>query len=305
MFSLDLFGFRANWSPYYFLSLALILIGYYLLVYKFYPRFKDGERGKRKEVVLFTVGIVILYAVKGSPLDLLGHITLYAHMIQMAVLYLVIPPLLILGLPKWLWRFILNKPGIKQMFSFMTKPLMALILFNGFFSFYHIPLVFDFVKTDMWLHAGYTTMLFIFAIAMWWPLLDVLPEHKSLSGLKKIGYIFADGVLITPACAMIIFADTPLYATYSDPNAWAQALALCVPATTLSYLNLSGPEMFSSLSLLEDQRLGGVIMKIIQEIVYGAVLTYTFYSWYRSERKKEKEELSLYRQQHIQPQPSE
>jgi putative membrane protein len=301
MFSLDLFGFRANWSPFYFVSLVIVLAIYYLLVFKYYSRFKESEKGTSKQAVFFTTGIILLYAVKGSPLDLLGHITFYAHMIQMATLYLVIPPLLILGLPNWIWREIINKPIIKPLFMFMTKPLIALVLFNGIFSFYHIPLIFDVIKTDMWLHAGYTTIMFVFAIVMWWPLLNVLPEKQTLNGLKKIGYIFADGVLLTPACALIIFADTPMYATFSDPNAWAQALALCVPGSTLSMLNLSGPEMFSSLSLIEDQRLGGVVMKIIQEIVYGVVLAYTFFSWYNSEQEKEKEELALYRQQHPHP----
>ncbi len=301
MFTLDLFGFRANWSPFYLGSLLIILAVYYLLVFKYYPSFKNSERATTKQAIFFTSGIIVLYAVKGSPLDLLGHITFYAHMIQMATLYLVVPPLLILGVPNWIWRGVINKPVIKPLFSFMTKPLIALILFNGFFSFYHIPLIFDVIKTDMWLHAAYTSLMFGFAIVMWWPLLNVLPEKQSLSGVKKIGYIFADGVLLTPACALIIFADAPMYATFSDPNAWAKALELCVPVSTLSTLNLSGPEMFSSLTLLEDQRLGGVIMKIIQEIVYGVVLAYSFFSWYHSEQEKEREELALYRQQHPQP----
>jgi putative membrane protein len=303
MFSLDLFGFRANWSPFYLLALMLILAAYYLIVLKHYRRFEGGTRGTNKQIAFFTMGIVLLYVVKGSPLDLLGHITFYAHMIQMAALYLIIPPFLILGMPNWLWRSVLNKPVIKPIFAFMTKPLIALVLFNGFFSFYHIPLIFDVVKTDMWLHAAYTSMLFVFAIAMWWPLLNVLPEHQTLSGLKKVGYIFADGVLITPACALIIFANTPHYATFSDPQAWAQALELCVPASTLAGLNLSGPEMFSSLSLLEDQQLGGVLMKIIQEIVYGVVLAHAFFSWYRSEQEKEpaEDEYTMYQA----PRPAE
>lgn len=303
MFSLDLFGFRANWSPAYFVSLMLILAFYYLLVFKYYPRFKEGQKASAKQTTFFTVGIILLYVIKGSPLDLLGHITFYAHMVQMATLYLVIPPLLIFGLPDWLWRNLINTRVIKPLFALITTPLIALILFNGLFSLYHIPLIFDVVKTDMWLHAVFTSVLFIFSIAMWWPLLNVLPEQQTLSGLKKVGYIFADGVLLTPACALIIFAETPMYATFADPNAWGQALALCVPPSTLATLNLSGPEMFSSLSLIEDQRLGGVLMKIIQEIVYGVVLAYAFFSWYNSEREKEKEELALYHQQ--QPRPTE
>ncbi|PLR97414.1 cytochrome c oxidase assembly factor CtaG [Bacillus sp. T33-2] len=286
MLSLDIFGFRAMWSPFYFLFLAAVLAIYYLAVFKHYGLFRNGEAATRKNAVYFTVSIVLLYIIKGSPLDLLGHITFYAHMIQMAVLYLVIPPLMIFGIPHWVWRSVLGLRVVKPLFRLFTRPLIALIVFNGVFSFYHIPLIFDVVKTDMWLHAGYTTLLFILAICMWWPLLNELPEFQTLTGIKKIGYIFADGILLTPACALIIFADAPMYASFSDPQAWAAALELCVPSTTLSSLNLSGPETFSSMSLLLDQQLGGVIMKIIQEIVYGVILAQTFFSWYRKEQEQ-------------------
>jgi putative membrane protein len=288
--TLDIFGFRALWSPVYFLVMAAILVAYYLIVFKYYDRFKEGVPATRKQAVYFTSAVIVLYIIKGSPVDLMAHITFYMHMIQMAVLYLVVPPLLIFGLPDWLWRSFLSLPIVDPLFRFFTKPLIALIMFNGIFSIYHIPLIFDFVKTDMWLHAGYTSVLFILAMFMWWPLVNKLEEYQTLSGVKKMGYIFADGVLITPACALIIFADTPMYATFSDPNAWGEALKLCVPPTMLSSLDLSGPETFSSISLLHDQQLGGVIMKVIQEIVYGIFLGYAFFQWFRNEEDHQAEQ---------------
>ncbi|MCQ6281626.1 cytochrome c oxidase assembly protein [Bacillus sp. EB600] len=39
-----------------------------------------------------------------------------------------------------------------------TRPIFALILFKGFFSFYHVPLIFDVIKTNVWLHSGYTSL---------------------------------------------------------------------------------------------------------------------------------------------------
>lgn len=284
MLSLEIFGFRALWSPFFFVFISAVLVLYFMVTHIKREKFSNSEPLKRSEAILFTTAIILLYITKGGPLDLMGHLMFYAHMIQMAVLYLVIPPLMIVGIPNWVWRKILNYPIVKPLFNFFTKPLIALILFNGMFSFYHIPLIFDAIKMDMWMHASYTTALFIFAIFMWWPLINRLPEYESLSGLKKIGYIFADGILLTPACALIIFADTPMYATFSDPSAWMQALELCVPSSTLASLDLSGPEVFNSMSLIDDQQLGGVIMKIIQEIVYGVVLAQIFFSWYRKEQ---------------------
>lgn len=286
MFSIDMFGFRAMWSPLFFICLLAITVLFFILSHYKRNWFKETEPLKRSEAILFITAIILLYFTKGGPLDLLGHLMFYAHMIQMAVLYLVIPPIFVVAIPNWMWRKVLNISIIKPLFSFFTKPLIALILFNGLFSFYHIPLIFDAIKMNMWFHAGYTILLFLFAIFMWWPLINRLPEYQSINGLMKVGYIFANGILLTPACALIIFADAPMYATYSDPSAWMQALKLCVPGTTLASLNLSGPEVFNSMSLLEDQRLGGVIMKIIQEIVYGVVLAQTFFSWYRKEQEE-------------------
>lgn len=298
LLDLGMFGFRALWSPYFFIVLSLISIGYYLLTVKYRSRYSDSEPLRNKEGILFIVSMVLIYVVKGSPIDLMGHLMFYAHMIQMAVLYLVIPPILIAAIPHWVWRKFLNKSINDKMFRFFTKPLVALILFNGIFSFYHIPLVFDFVKQNMWLHGLYTAALFLLAIFMWWPLMNGLKEYQSLNGLKKVGYVFASGVLLTPACGLIIFADNPMYQTYSDPQAWAEALKLCVPPSMLAGLELSGPEMFNSMSLLEDQRLGGVVMKIIQEIVYGVILAHIFFNWYRQEQEETELELAKSR---IQP----
>lgn len=282
---LDIFGFKALWSPYFLLVLITVTLGYFLLTIKYRKQFTNSEPLTYSQAGIFTTGIILLYIFKGSPIDLIGHIMFSAHMVQMAFLYLIIPPLLIVGIPNWIWRSFLKYNRVKKIVSFFTHPLIALVLFNGVFSFYHIPMIFDFIKTDMWLHAAYTSVLFVIAVFMWWPLMNKLPEHQSLSGIKKIGYIFANGILLTPACALIIFADTPMYLTYSDPRAWADALSLCVPSTTLAGLNLSGPEMLNSLSLIDDQQLGGVVMKIIQEIVYGIVLAQVFFTWYKDEQK--------------------
>ncbi|MBP2239996.1 putative membrane protein [Cytobacillus eiseniae] len=282
--SISIFGFRALWSPYFAISLVLILIGYFLFMTKYRKKFIESERLTIGQAVNFSLGIILLYIIKGSPVDLLGHLTFYAHMTQMAVLCLIIPQLFIYGIPKWIWRTLFKNNVIKKMFNLLSKPVVALIMFNGIFSIYHIPLVFDLVKTDIWLHAGYTSILFIVSFFFWWPLINQLEDQHTLSGLKKVGYIFAGGALLLPACALIIFSDVPLYATFSDPNAWAKALELCVPGTTLAGLTLSGPEVFSSMSLLDDQQLGGIVMKIIQEVVYGFVLAKVFFSWYRNEQ---------------------
>lgn len=62
-----------------------------------------------------------------------------------------------------------------------------------------------------------------------------------------------------------------------------QAMALCVPAGTLAQLNLSGPELFTNMSLIEDQRTGGITMKIIQELVFTVFIWLVFHEWLKNE----------------------
>src|SRR5690606_11721631 len=116
-----------------------------------------------------------------------------------------------------------------------------------------------------------------------------IPEMNTLTHLRKMGYIFLNGMLLTPACALIIFAPTAVYATYTDPVHWATSVAFCIPAgASLDVLSqLSGPEQFSIMNPRQDQQLGGVIMKLMQETIYGSILYYIFHHWYRKESSED------------------
>ncbi|PPA72170.1 cytochrome c oxidase assembly factor CtaG [Jeotgalibacillus proteolyticus] len=287
--SIKIFGFQALWSPYFFVSLAVLTVLFFLLATKWRHRFKDSEPLTRKQIILFASAMLLTYIVKGSPLDVYAHILFAVHMAQMALLYLVIPPLLIKAIPAYMWKAVINIRIIRPLFRFFTQPIIALILFNGIFSVYHMPIVFDAVKVDAALHGGYTTLLLMLSLFMWWPLVNTVEDEYRLSGIKKLGYIFGAGILLTPACALIIFSDSPMYSTFYHGGSWLQAMALCVPAGTLdslSFSGLTGPELFSSMDPLYDQRLGGIVMKIIQEIVYGIVLSQVFFEWYRREKEE-------------------
>lgn len=280
---ISIFGFQALWSPVYLAVIVAITILYFLVTVKWRDKFKGSTPLTTKEAIYFVSGIWLLYIVKGSPVDLYGHILFTMHMVQMALMLLLVAPLLIMGIPTYLWKAFINLPIVKPLFNFFTKPILAIILFGMVFSFYHLPMVFDFVKQDIWLHGAVNVVLFTSALFYWWPVVNNVEGMHKFHGLKKLGYLFGLSVLVTPACAMIIFSGTPFYATYTDGEAWLQAMALCVPAGTLSQLNLSGPELFSSMSTLEDQRTGGITMKIIQELVFTAFIWMVFYEWLRNE----------------------
>lgn len=282
---LSIFGFQALWSPIFIAATIAVITVYFFITSKKRHLFEGSNPLTLKEASAFVIGMILLYAVKGSPLDLLGHILFSVHMVQMALLLMLVPPLLITGIPTWIWRKLINMKYIQPMFRFLTKPLLALIVFSGLFSIYHIPVVFDVIKMNELYHTSYTAVLFFASIVLWWPIMNKLEGEHQVHGLSKIGYIIGSAILITPACALIIFADEPMYSTYMSGDAWMKAMELCVPASTLAGLTLSGPELFTNMPAIEDQQLGGVIMKIIQEVIYGVILAMVFFQWYRSEQE--------------------
>ncbi len=288
MMPLSIFGFQALWSPLFLLFIVLGIALYLLLTIKMRHRFEGSEQLTRNQLVLFLISMVLLYIVKGSPVDLMGHILFTMHMVQMALLLLLVAPLFIMGIPNWMWKKVFDIKKLARVLDVFTKPVISIMLFVGMFSVYHIPIILDNVKLSAPLHTIFTITLFIAAMLFWWPVVNTLKGQPQLHGLKKIGYIILSAILITPACSLIIFVDVPVYETYQSGEAWLKAMALCVPAGTLaglSGLGISGPEMFTNMSTLADQQLGGILMKVIQEIIYVGVLGKIFIKWYRDEQE--------------------
>ncbi|WP_408010854.1 cytochrome c oxidase assembly protein [Pseudalkalibacillus sp. A8] len=252
------------WNPFYLL-ITIAVIGIYLFYTKNGPWKGSVTRGQK---IWFVIAVIGFYSAKGTPLSVIGHhYSFSAHMLQMSLLYFIVPPLLLIGLPKELYRKILDIRSIGRVFRFFTKPLIALISFNILISLYHLPIIFDTVMTNVLLHEVTHLVLLTSSFFMWWPVIGPLPENDTLSDLQKVGYIFADGVLLTPACALIIFADDLIYQTY-----------------------MNAPQIFSFLAPLDDQQAGGVIMKIAQEIIYGGILLYILIRWVRKERAQDRED---------------
>lgn len=282
---LSIFGFRAMWSPILIGVLVFFTVLYFLVTTKWRKDFKYSEPLKKGEAISFVFAMIMFYIIIGSPIDLMSHIMFTMHMIQMAFLLLFIPIFFIIGIPNWLWKSIINMPYVKPAFHFFTKPIIAIFNFVFLFSFYHLPSILDYIKLDETLHGIYTLLLFMSALFMYWPLLNTVEGETRMKDWHKFFYLIANAILITPSCALIIFSSTAFYQTYTDGETWMKAMALCVPTSTLQGLTLSGPELFTNMSPLEDQQLGGVIMKILQEVIFAVILGRVFLTWYKNDQE--------------------
>jgi putative membrane protein len=260
--------FAQLWSPGILLMLVVLGIAYSLAVGAYRSRFEDSEPVSMKQKLYFWSGLALWYAAEGTPIAYYGHHYLFSiHMLQQSLLYLIMPPLLLLGIPGWLLQAVVRGPRMERFVQYLTNPIAALFLFNFIFSMYHVPVVMDYLMQQPLLLTSYKAVFLLSAFLMWFPVFTPLPQFDQMSDLKKMAYIFINGLLLTPACALIIFANEPMYAMYA-----------AVPASMML------------LSMVDDQQLGGVIMKIVQEIVYGFALGYIFFRWFRRERKQDEEE---------------
>lgn len=286
MLGLQHFSFEAVWSPLTLMVYVIIGAAYLLLTGPYRTIFPDSEPVSWQRKTLFISGLFLFYFAQTGPLEILAHLMFSAHMIAMTVSYIIAPPLLLLGTPAWMWRPVLKLRIVKPLKIF-THPIISIGLFNGLFSFYHFPAILDYVMVHYTLHTILYAVLFVTSLLMWWPIVCPVPEYNRLSELQKMAYIFIAGFLLTPACALIIFAPDSLYQTYSNPEVWAVALAYCVPGDPSSFLAaFQGPGFFSSLSPVDHQQIGGISMKLIQEVLYISILGWVFYHWFRKEKKR-------------------
>ncbi|GGG16267.1 cytochrome c oxidase assembly factor CtaG [Paenibacillus abyssi] len=284
MLGLEYFSFEELWSPMvFFLMAALVILYFYAIGPWRERRYPNEGAASSRQKLLFISGMVLYYLAQGGPLELLGHLTFTFHMANMSISYLIVPPMILLGIPAFIWRHVFSHHFWRP-FRFLMHPLLTLVLFNMLFSIYHIPVVHDYVMLNFTVHRIYYAAMLITAFMMWWQIVSPVKEWSRLTDVKKMGYIFANGVLLTPACALIIFSGSPLYATYNDPNVWAQAMGYCVSGDPSALLaQFSGPSFFNFLPIVEDQQLGGIIMKLVQELMYGALLAYVFSQWFKRE----------------------
>lgn len=290
MDTLGYFGFVAKWSPYFMLFIVAVAAAYLAVVGPYRNKFANSEPVSSKQKLYFLSGLLLIYIAQGSPIDLLGHLMFSAHMISMSIAFLIAPPLIWLGTPGWLLRPVVERV-FKSKWKRLIHPLVTLLMFNALFSFYHIPFIHDAVMTNYTLHTIYYMVLYFAAFLMWWPIATPLQEFSQMSYLQKLGYMFAAGVLLTPACALIIFAGKSVFSVYTDAQMWVVSIGYCLPGNTaLDLLKLvDGPEVFHLVDPVHDQQAGGVIMKLTQEIMYGFILAYIFRRWFYSENRRNAE----------------
>ena len=217
---------------------------------------------RRRRTTLFSVGMACLWLGADWPVHDLAEGYLYSvHMAQHLLFTLVAPPLLIAGMPGWMWRDILRPRWLFLVFRFLTRPIVALILFNGLLLFTHWPEVVEASVRSELTHFTLHVLLFGSAIVMWWPVMSPLVERPALTPPAQMMYLFAQSLAPTIPASFLTFGHTLLYPVYGTfPRIWG-------------------------ISALNDQLIAGLLMKLVGGFILWGFVATIFFRWYAREER--------------------
>jgi len=215
------------------------------------------RRPARRAVVAFAAALAVLVVALGPVDGLADHRLFTAHMGQHMLLSMVMPPLLLLGLPAWMIRPLLRWRPLAGLARILLHPLAAFVLYNGYIAVLHTPPVYDLMVRDEVIHIALHIGLMVTGTIMWWPLLSPAPELPRLPYAGQVLYLFSMLVPMAAVSAPITLASSVIYPWY-----------------------LEGPHPFG-ISPLTDQVWGGLLMWVGGGIYFMGVFSAIFFRWAR------------------------
>jgi putative membrane protein len=205
--------------------------------------------------------VVLLLSLNGPIHDLSDYYLFSVHMVQHLVLTLVFPPLFLLGIPAWLLRSLLLRPGVQPLARLLTRPWVAATLFSATIAVWHLRPFYDLMMRNHEVHIATHLLFMVTATLMWWPVVSPVPELPRLPPLIAMLYLFLVGIPMQVVGALITFADEVLYPWY-----------------------LAAPRV-AGLSPLDDQQLGGLLMWVPGNLWMFAAIGVVFFKWAREEER--------------------
>lgn len=209
------------------------------------------------QVRCFALGILAFWVGSDWPIHEISEGYLFSvHMAQHMVFSLIAPPLVLMGTPDWLARRLLRPRWVMAVMRRLTRPLVALIVFNGFLVFSHWP---GFVNTTVEiqpLHLGAHILLVALSLVMWWPVLSPMPELPRISPPGQMLYLFGQTVVPTIPASFLTFGDQAFYRVYAE-----------------------APRLISGFDAVADQGVAGLVMKVGGGLLLWGIIAYLFFKW--------------------------
>lgn len=229
----------------------------------------DSEGPTNRQKLQWFGGVGLMLAVSGWPIHDIGDSLFTVHMVEHMVLALVVPPLLLMGTPRWLADATIGRPAVARLIRPLVKPAVAFTVFNATFISIHWPELVTAMLTNSAAHFGVHTWLFAVATLMWMPVLSPTASIPKLREPMAMMYLFAQSLLPTIPASFLTFSNSPLYPIYG--------------AAALAY----------GLTPLSDQTIAGVIMKLGGGFLFWITIAVIWFRWTAREKEWDRLETSL------------
>ena len=210
------------------------------------------------QVASFCAALGVLVVSLNGPIhDLSDYYLFSIHMVQHLVLTLIFPPLLIAGIPGWLLTPLLRREPVRWVARALSNPLVAAVVYSATIAGWHVAPAYDLMMRNHDVHIATHLMFMVTATMMWWPVMSPSPELPRLSRGVAMLYLFLVGIPMQLVAALITLSDGVLYPWYSvAPRTWG-------------------------LSPLEDQQLGGLLMRVPGNLWMFLAIGVLFFRWAR------------------------
>ena len=216
--------------------------------------------------ISFALGILVLVLALESPLDPLGDDYLFsAHMAQHLFLILIVPPLLLLGIPERAARKWLRVPLIAKAERILGRPVVAWSSAILVMTLWHVPVFYNFALAHETVHIFQHLSFLVTATMFWWPVLHPIPERRLAPGVAVL-YLFAAAAENSVLGIILTFVAPGHYPAYLHPNDEYGALHLIRDVWQISPAS--------------DQRLGGLLMWIPGCSIYFIAILGILAHWY-------------------------
>lgn len=255
-----------GWVPHpeVWLLVGAIAAGYAVAVNRLGPRLAatGTQVVTRFQIATFSAGLLAIWVASDWPIhDLAERYLYWVHMVQHTSYAIIAAPLLLMGTPTWLARWLLSPRWLLKSVRYMSRLIPATLLFNAVVIFTHIPVVVDASLHNGLLHFGLHALLLLSSLIVWMPLLSPLPEVPRLQPLARMLFLFLQSIVPTVPASFLTFGDHPLYKFYETvPRLWG-------------------------ISALDDMRFAGLIMKILWGFSLWITITVVFFRWHNAEEK--------------------
>ncbi|HEY1350327.1 MAG TPA: cytochrome c oxidase assembly protein [Ktedonobacteraceae bacterium] len=200
------------WSPFSLTALLLFSLACGLAIRLMHIRRPQERPVQKRQIAWFAGGVLLIALSLLTPLDAVARTQLFlAHMFQVVLLTTFAAPCVLFACPGWLLQPVLAWPGSRAIIKLLTQPVVASVLFNATFLYWHLPVVYGRTLQVSTLYHLMTWSLFLVSFLNWWPLIGPDRQLHRLSYPAQIAYAFLDGEPLTIFAFLLVFSGAVFY----------------------------------------------------------------------------------------------